>query len=60
MIQTIFDIVKSHGGEIKAETKKGKGSEFIVELPGKENPDRRKEIDDNPEETKRKIPRMKD
>jgi signal transduction histidine kinase len=27
-----YDIVKAHGGEIKAETKEGKGSEFIVQL----------------------------
>jgi len=29
-----YDIVKAHGGEIKVETKEGKGSEFIVQLPG--------------------------
>jgi signal transduction histidine kinase len=28
-----YDIVKAHGGEIKVETKEGKGSEFIIELP---------------------------
>jgi len=28
-----YDIVKSHGGEIKIETKEGWGSEFIVQLP---------------------------
>ena len=28
-----YDIVKAHGGEIKAETIEGEGSEFIVELP---------------------------
>jgi two-component system, NtrC family, sensor kinase len=28
-----YDIVKAHGGEIKIETKEGKGSEFIVMLP---------------------------
>jgi len=27
-----YDIVKAHGGEIKAETKQGEGSEFIVQL----------------------------
>ena len=33
MIQTIYDIVKAHGGELKVETKEGKGSEFIIEMP---------------------------
>jgi signal transduction histidine kinase/ligand-binding sensor domain-containing protein len=28
-----YDIIKAHGGEIKAETKAGEGTEFIVELP---------------------------
>ncbi|MES1221100.1 MAG: tetratricopeptide repeat protein [Bacteroidota bacterium] len=28
-----YDIIKSHGGEIKIETKGGWGSEFIVQLP---------------------------
>jgi ligand-binding sensor domain-containing protein/signal transduction histidine kinase len=28
-----YDIVKAHGGELKAETKEGEGSEFIVQLP---------------------------
>ena len=28
-----YDIVKAHGGEIKVETKEGKGSEFIIQLP---------------------------
>ena len=28
-----YDIVKAHGGAIKAETKEGEGSEFIVQLP---------------------------
>jgi signal transduction histidine kinase len=28
-----YDIVKAHGGEIKAETKEGEGSEFTVQLP---------------------------
>ena len=27
------DIVKAHGGEIKVETKEGKGSEFIIIFP---------------------------
>ena len=28
-----YDIIKTHGGEIKVETKEGKGSEFIFQLP---------------------------
>ena len=28
-----YDIVKAHGGEIKIETKEGKGSEVIILLP---------------------------
>jgi signal transduction histidine kinase/ligand-binding sensor domain-containing protein len=28
-----YDIVKAHGGEIKAETKEGAGSEFNIQLP---------------------------
>ena len=28
-----YDIIKAHGGEIKAETKEGEGSEFIILLP---------------------------
>ena len=33
MVQTTYDIVKAHGGEIKVETKEGEGSEFIILLP---------------------------
>jgi K+-sensing histidine kinase KdpD len=33
VIQTSYDIVKAHGGELKVETKEGEGSEFIVQLP---------------------------
>ena len=33
MIQTIYDIVKAHSGELKVETKEGEGSEFIIQLP---------------------------
>jgi len=33
VIQTIYDIVKAHGGEIKVETKEGEGSEFVIQLP---------------------------
>ena len=28
-----YDIVKAHGGELKVETKKGGGSEFIIRMP---------------------------
>jgi two-component system, NtrC family, sensor kinase len=28
-----YDIVKAHGGEIKAETKEGEGAAFIIQLP---------------------------
>ena len=28
-----YDIVKAHGGELRVETKEGKGSEFIILLP---------------------------
>jgi len=28
-----YDIIKTHGGEIKLETKEGEGSEFIIQLP---------------------------
>ena len=28
-----YDIVKSHGGELKVETKEGEGSEFIIIIP---------------------------
>ena len=28
-----YDIIKTHGGEIKVETKEGEGSEFIIQLP---------------------------
>ena len=33
VIQTIYDIIKAHGGGIKVETKEGEGSEFIIQLP---------------------------
>ena len=29
-----YDIIRAHGGEIKVETKDGKGTGFIVQLPG--------------------------
>ena len=28
-----YDIIKTHGGELKVETKEGEGTEFIVVLP---------------------------
>jgi two-component system NtrC family sensor kinase len=28
-----YDIIKAHGGEIKMQSKEGKGSEFIIEIP---------------------------
>ncbi len=28
-----YDIIKAHGGELKAETKEGEFAEFIIELP---------------------------
>ena len=34
MVQTIDDIVKAHGSEIKVNTKENEGTEFIIELPG--------------------------
>ena len=33
VIQTIYDIVKAHGGELKVETKEGEGTDFIIQLP---------------------------
>ncbi len=30
MVQTIYDIIKAHGGEIKVKTKQGEGSDFII------------------------------
>ncbi len=32
-IESGYDIIKAHGGEIKVETKEGEGSEFIITLP---------------------------
>ncbi len=28
-----YDIIKTHGGELKVETTEGDGADFIVELP---------------------------
>jgi signal transduction histidine kinase len=33
VVQTSYDIVKAHGGEIKVELKEGKGSKFILQIP---------------------------
>ena len=33
VIQTSYDIIKAHGGEIKVETKEGEGTEFVIQLP---------------------------
>ena len=33
VIQTSYDIVKAHGGELWVETKEGEGSKFIIQIP---------------------------
>ncbi len=33
MVQTTFDIIKAHGGELKVKTKEGEFAEFIIMLP---------------------------
>jgi signal transduction histidine kinase len=33
VIQTVYDIVKAHKGELKVETKEREGTEFIIQLP---------------------------
>ena len=40
MVQTIYDIIKAHGGELsvrtpseKVETKESEGTEFIIQIP---------------------------
>ena len=33
MVQTIYDIVKAHGGKIKVNTIENEGTEFIIQLP---------------------------
>ena len=33
VIQTSYDIVKAHGGEIKVETREKEGTELIIQLP---------------------------
>ncbi len=32
MVQTIYDIIKAHGGDIKVETKEAEFTEFVVTL----------------------------
>jgi two-component system, NtrC family, sensor kinase len=32
MVQTTYDIIKAHGGEIRVETKEGEGTIFIIQL----------------------------
>jgi len=32
VIQTIYDIMKAHGGELKVETKEGEGTIFTIQL----------------------------
>ncbi len=33
VIQTSYDIIKAHGGEIKVESKENDGTTFIIQLP---------------------------
>ena len=33
MVQTIYDIIKAHDGEMNVETKEGEGTMFIIQLP---------------------------
>lgn len=33
MVQTIYDIIKAHGGTLKVESEDGEGSGFIIQLP---------------------------
>ncbi len=33
MVQTIYDIVKAHGGELLVETKDEEGAEFTIKIP---------------------------
>ncbi len=32
MVQTIYDIIKAHGGELKVDTKEGEGTKFTIIL----------------------------
>lgn len=33
VMQTIYDILKAYGGELKVETTEGYGSEFVIRIP---------------------------
>lgn len=33
MVQTTFDIIKAHSGEIKVETKEKESTSFVIQLP---------------------------
>ena len=33
VIQTMYDIAKLHGGDLKMEIREGEGSEFSIQLP---------------------------
>jgi len=33
VIQTSYDIIKAHGGEIKVDSKENLGTEFIIKIP---------------------------
>mgnify|MGYP001072441355 CR=1 FL=1 len=33
VIQTSYDIVKAHGGQINVNSKENKGTEFIIQIP---------------------------
>ncbi|MEO8860231.1 MAG: sensor histidine kinase [Ginsengibacter sp.] len=33
MIQTSYDIIRAHGGEIKVESKEAEGTTFTIQLP---------------------------
>jgi signal transduction histidine kinase len=37
VIQTIYDIVKAHGEELKVETREGQGTTFITTLLSEHN-----------------------
>ncbi len=37
MVQTSYDIIKAHGGELKVETKEGEGSTLLFSLPFNNN-----------------------